>query len=145
LRPSSTRSSRSTWRGPRRSTWRSGRTAAFSTRSRTTPLTPSTSCFRGLTLRPPLGVRPLSPRYGSDPELEVHPVSALQLQDRARLVRRGDLEAEPLDDLARGVHLLGVGLGELAGADPEGILEAYADVAAERNGLRGDRELIAAG
>ena len=41
--------------------------------------------------------------------------------------------------------LLGVRLGELAGADPERVLQADADVAAHRGRHRGDRHLVAPG
>src|SRR5690242_13461639 len=62
----------------------------------------------------------------SEPDL----VAALELQHLARLVRARDGEAEPFDDLAHRAHLLRVALGELAGAEPERVLEADADVAA---------------
>src|SRR4029079_5018245 len=69
---------------------------------------------------------------------EIHLVAALERQDFARLVGRGDFEAEALDDLAHLGDLLRVRLGQLAGADPERVLHADADVAAHRQHLRRD-------
>src|SRR3954454_3625880 len=76
--------------------------------------------------------------------LEIHPVAALELQDLAGLVRGRDLEAEALDDLARLHDLLGVRFRELAGPDPERVLETDAHVAAHRGRHGGDRQLVAA-
>src|SRR5947209_211460 len=72
-------------------------------------------------------------------------VAALQLQHRAGIVGGGEFEAEALDDLPGLGDLLGIRLRELAGADPQRILQADANVAAHGGGHRGDRELIAAG
>ena len=54
----------------------------------------------------------------------------LSCQDLARLVGRRDLQAEPLDDLARLRHLLGVDFGQPARADPQAVLEPDPDIAA---------------
>src|SRR5829696_5012852 len=51
--------------------------------------------------------------------LESHSVSALQRKDFTRLVGRGNLEAQRLDDSAGLRHLLGVRLRKLAGTDPQ--------------------------
>jgi hypothetical protein len=58
---------------------------------------------------------------------EIHAVAALELKDRARFIRRGDFEPQPLDNLARGAHVLGIVLGEMAGANPERILQPDTD------------------
>src|SRR6516165_11790206 len=71
-------------------------------------------------------------------------VSALELEDRACLVRGRDFEAKSFDDLARLRDLGGIRLGQLAGADPQRVLEADPHVAAHRGRHRGDRHLIAA-
>src|SRR6185295_18415839 len=72
-------------------------------------------------------------------------VAALEREDLARLIGRGDLAAEPFENLAHIPDLLGVALGELAGPDPERILHADADVAAHRRSLRRDPHLRGAG
>jgi hypothetical protein len=59
------------------------------------------------------------PQAGSrGSHLEPNLVAAFERQDFARFVRRGDRNAEALDDLAHLGHLLGIGPGELAGTDP---------------------------
>src|SRR3954471_8845828 len=74
---------------------------------------------------------------------KIHAVAALELQDLAGLVRGRDLEAEALDDLARLHDLRRVRFGELAGPDPERVLEPDAHVAAHRGRHGGDRQLVA--
>jgi len=54
--------------------------------------------------------------------LECDPVAALELQHGARLVRRGDFKAQPLDQGAHLRHLLRIAFRKLAGADPQRIL-----------------------
>src|SRR5579862_4990638 len=76
---------------------------------------------------------------------EANLVGALQLKHFAGVIRRGELEAEALDDLAGPFYLRRVRGCELAGADPERILEADAHIATHRGGHGGDRHLIAAG
>src|SRR4051812_48517440 len=72
-------------------------------------------------------------------------VAALEPKDLAGVVGACDLGAKPLDDLAHLGDLFGARFGEFALADPQRILEPDADVAAERDGLRGDRQLRPAG
>src|SRR5256885_9759864 len=64
--------------------------------------------------------------------------SSLQLQHVASLVRRGDGEAELLQDAPRLRHLLGVGFSELAAAEPQAVLQPDAHVAAHHGAHRGD-------
>src|SRR6516165_10967984 len=59
--------------------------------------------------------------------LERDLVGALEREDLARLVGRGDLEPQPFEDLARHADLVGIGGGELALADPQRVLEADPD------------------
>ena len=76
-----------------------------------------------------------------------NPTSPLPFRPRIspRIVGRRDLEPQPLDDLPRRAHLRGIRLGELAGSEPQAVLEPDAHVAAHRRRLRGDRQLVAAG
>ena len=80
-----------------------------------------------MTLQNPTLSRPFSPRY------------------LPRIVRRRDLEPQPLDDLPRRAHLRRVRLGELARSEPQAVLEPDAHVAAHRGRHRSDRQLVAAG
>src|SRR6185503_17459171 len=77
--------------------------------------------------------------------LEGDLVAALEAEDFAGFVGRGDLVAQTFDDLARELDLLGVGLGEPAGAGPERVFHANADVAAHGSRHGRNRELIAPG
>ena len=85
--------------------------------------------------------RPASPRQRSEVDL----VAALQFQNVARLGGRRDLKTKPIENLPHLGHLLGIGLGELAAAEPEQILETDADIAAHRRRLGRNGHLIAAG
>src|SRR5690606_33607753 len=76
--------------------------------------------------------------------LEPHAVGALELQHLARVVGSGDDEAEFLDDAARLGDLLGVGLRELAAAEPEAVLQPHAPVAAHDGRHGGAEQLVAA-
>src|SRR5207302_8330463 len=68
----------------------------------------------------------------ASPRSEADLVAALQLQHLAGVVRRGELEAEAFDDLPGPGDLLGIRFRQLAGADPQRVLQADADVAAHR-------------
>ena len=72
----------------------------------------------------------------NSPKSERDAIATLELQDLARFVRRRDGEAEPLDDLAHGAHLLGVAAGEPSRPRPQGVLEPDPLVALEK-ALRG--------
>jgi hypothetical protein len=61
---------------------------------------------------------------------EPNHVATLELQRGPRLGGCGDLGREALEDAADAAHLLGVGLGELAAAEIDAVLEPDADVAA---------------
>src|ERR1044072_9212064 len=87
----------------------------------------------------------LSRGPGTTANSETHLAAALEHQDLARLVRGGDLQSQPLDDLPHLGDLRGVRLGELARADPERVLEADAHIAAHRGRHRGNRHLVTAG
>ena len=58
--------------------------------------------------------------------LEIHLVATLERQNFTRLVGRCDLKAQTLDDLAHVGDLLGIGLRQLAGPNPQGVLKAIA-------------------
>src|SRR5689334_8819076 len=77
--------------------------------------------------------------------LKANLIAALQRQDFARIVGRGDLEPQTLDDPAHLSHLVGVRLGQSTPAEPEAVLEPNADVPAHRSRLRRNRHLAAAG
>src|SRR5258706_11567134 len=68
---------------------------------------------------------------------------ALELEHLARLVGRGDGEAELLENAADLRHLVRVAPGEGALADPQAVLEADAHVAAHHRGLHRDVHLVA--
>src|SRR5436190_9145020 len=76
--------------------------------------------------------------------LDVDAVASLELQDLACLVRRGDRQTEPFDDLTRLAHLFLVG-GELLAALEQGILQSHAHVAAHGCRHGGDAHLAAPG
>src|SRR5579872_4064619 len=57
-----------------------------------------------------------------------HLIATLERENLARLVGRGDLVAEAFEDLAHLRDLLGIRFGELAGADPQRVLHADANV-----------------
>src|SRR3974390_2254299 len=78
-------------------------------------------------------------------KLEIHLVAALKRQDLARFIGRGDFEAEALDDLAHLGDLLRVGLGKLAGPEPQRVLHADTHVAAHRQNLSRHTHLRGAG
>ena len=66
-----------------------------------------------------LAAQPLSPGARiSGAVLEVHLVRALELEHRPRVLRRGDLQAHRLDDLAGCADLVGVGFRQLARPEP---------------------------
>src|SRR5205085_2404600 len=69
--------------------------------------------------------------------------SSLQLQHVARLVRRGDGEAELFQDAPRLRHLLGIGSRELAAAEPQAVFQPDAHVAAHDGAHRSDEHLVA--
>src|SRR5450755_4005826 len=73
---------------------------------------------------------------------ESHRRAALELQDLAGLVRGGDDETHSLDDLPHGADLRGVRLRELAGSEPQAVLQADAYVAAHRRRHGRDRQLV---
>src|SRR5262245_56594658 len=75
----------------------------------------------------------------SEPDL----VRALEREDLARFVRRCDLEAQTLDDLAHVRHLFGIRFGKSARTHPERILKSYTHVAAHRRRHGRDRHLVA--
>ena len=66
-------------------------------------------------------------------------------ENAPRVVRRGDLEPQRLDDLTHRAHLRRVGFGELARPEPKAVFQADADVPAHRRRHRRDRKLIASG
>src|SRR4029079_3284218 len=70
-----------------------------------------------------------------------HLITALERQDFARLVRRGNLKPEALEDLANLCDLLRVGFAQFTGADPERILHPHPNVAADGSRDRGDPHL----
>src|SRR5215813_9473060 len=72
-------------------------------------------------------------------------VAALQLQHRAGLVRRRDVERQLLEDLADAPDLLGVALGQPPGAEIDAVLEPDAHVAAHRRPDGGEVDLVAPG
>src|SRR6185437_2939163 len=74
-----------------------------------------------------------------------HLISALERKNLARLVGRRDLVAKAFENLAHLRDLLGVRLGEPAGADPERILHADAHVAAHRRRHGGNPHLALPG
>src|ERR1700682_3511024 len=69
--------------------------------------------------------------------------AAFELQDLARLVRSGNGEAHPLDDLPHGADLRGVRFGELAGSEPQAVLETDTHVAPHPRRHGRDRQLVA--
>src|SRR5690606_14610135 len=77
--------------------------------------------------------------------LECDPVAALELQHGARLVRRGDFKAQPLDQGAHLRHLLRIAFRKLAGADPQRILQSHPHIAAHCRGHGCDSHLVAPG
>src|SRR5271166_2637874 len=77
--------------------------------------------------------------------LELDSVSAFQLEDLPRLRRGRRLESEFFDQPAGLGDLFRVRFREAAGGEPERILETNPDIAAERQGLRSNCELVAAG
>src|SRR5690242_3855275 len=76
---------------------------------------------------------------------ERHRVAALQGEQLARLLRRGDVERQVLEDGADAGDLLGVALRELALAEIEAVLEADTDVAAHDRRGGDEGELMPAG
>src|SRR5688572_13177116 len=74
--------------------------------------------------------------------LDADEVLALEVQDRTRLVRRRDRQAESLDDLADQADLLLIG-GELVAALPQRVFESHAHVSAHRRRHRRDAHLTA--
>src|SRR5438128_8770556 len=77
--------------------------------------------------------------------LERHISSSLELQHVARIVGRGDRQAELFQNTARLLHLLGVGFCELAAPEPQAIFQTDAHVAAHHRAHRGDEHLVAPG
>src|SRR5437763_15615677 len=75
--------------------------------------------------------------------LKSHIAPSLQLQHVARLVRRGDGEAELFQDAPRLRHLLGVGFRKLAAAAPSAAFQPDAHVAAHHGAHRRDEHLVA--
>src|SRR5262245_31652203 len=69
--------------------------------------------------------------------------SPFQLEHLARLVRGRYRKAQLLQNPLRLADLVGVGLRQLAAADPQAVLQADADVAAHHRGLRCDPHLRA--
>src|SRR5690606_31445058 len=76
---------------------------------------------------------------------EADVVPALEGEEPAGLVWGGGLQAERLQDGADALDLVCVALGEPAGAQPQGVLQADADVGAHGGAHGGERELVAAG
>src|SRR6266404_5154650 len=76
---------------------------------------------------------------------EGDPIAALELQDVARLRRAGDLKREIFQDGADAADLIGIGLGELALADIDRVLEPDADIAAHHRRHRDEGKLMAPG
>ena len=72
-------------------------------------------------------------------------VPTLERQDCAGLGGAGDCKPQPLDDPAHLGNLFGIGLRQLARADPERILKAHPHIAAHGGRLGCDRHLGAAG
>src|SRR5688572_24153810 len=70
---------------------------------------------------------------------------SFQFEHLARVVRRGDREAEVFEHALRLRDLLGVRFGELPAADPKTVLKPDTHVAAHHRGLRGDLHLRASG
>src|SRR5947208_14398398 len=68
--------------------------------------------------------------------LKTHIASSLQLEHLARLVWRGDGEAELFQNAPRLRHLLGVRLGKLPAPEPEAVFEPDAHVAAHHRAHR---------
>src|SRR5436190_11817256 len=68
--------------------------------------------------------------HNSCQALEADFAASLRRQDSPRVIRRCNLESEPLDDLPHRAHLRRVRFREPAGTEPEAVLEADADVAA---------------
>src|ERR1700730_433794 len=81
---------------------------------------------------------------GSERELQRHLVSALELEDRTRVIGARDFETKSLDDLPDFCDLRGVRFGELSRSEPQRILKANTHVATHRGRHRGDGHLIAA-
>src|SRR5438105_12828462 len=81
----------------------------------------------------------------SKKKLKRHIASSLELQHVARIVGRGDREAELFQNTARLLHLLGVGFCELAAPEPQAIFQTDAHVAAHHRAHRGDEHLVAPG
>src|SRR5262249_55015380 len=75
---------------------------------------------------------------------ELHAVGALEAEHVARFLRGRDLEAQLFGDAAYLGDLLGIALGELAGADIEAVLEADAHIAAEHGRHGAEIHLVAA-
>ena len=71
-------------------------------------------CFVGMPPRVVCHCRFLI-RRGSDGD----PVAALEIENGARFIRRGDHQAQPFDDLARGRDLFGIGLRQPSRPGPE--------------------------
>src|SRR6185503_9158026 len=84
-----------------------------------------------------------SARHASIRTLKSHIASPFEFEHLARVVGRSHREAELFQNAAHLRHLLGIGRGELAAADPQAVLQPDADVAAHHRRLRGNLHLRA--
>src|SRR5262245_14669632 len=77
--------------------------------------------------------------------LKLHAVGALEAENFARLLGRGDLIAKLLAQAAHLANLLGIALGKLAAPDVEAVFQTDAHIAAHHHCLGGKWNLHAAG
>src|SRR5579859_6530634 len=79
------------------------------------------------------GLSPDASRAPADPgRSEPDPIAALEVEHLARLLGRGDLQAEFLQDAADLRHLLGVRLRQCAATDIQAVLQPDAHIATDR-------------